>query len=103
MCKLAVKMNKYRVLPKAYFKDAVIIFLDLFIGLFINTQDRAKNCIIPSSKFSSIMNFMRLTVEEKEMNLLIKRFSGKNNIEINYFDFDGVLQKYCVALQDGLL
>lgn len=58
MIKLAIKANKYRVLPKAYFKDA----------------DRAKNCIIPSSKFSSIMNFMRLTVEEKEMNMLIKRY-----------------------------
>jgi hypothetical protein len=25
MIKLAVKMNKYRALPKAYFKDAVIL------------------------------------------------------------------------------
>ena len=34
-------------------------------------------------------------VLEKEMNILIKRFYGKNMIEINYFDFDSVLQKYC--------
>jgi hypothetical protein len=43
---------------------------------------------------------MKLTVEEKEMNMLIKRFAGKNNIEINYFDFDGVLQRYCQELQN---
>lgn len=44
------------------------------------------------------MNFMRLTVDEQEMNMLIKRFHGKNNIEINYFDFDAELQKYCQML-----
>lgn len=79
MIKLALLMRKYRVLPKAYFKDA----------------DKAKIGIIPSSKFASILNFLRLDVLEKEMNILIKRFYGKNMIEINYFDFDNVLQKYC--------
>lgn len=79
MIKLALLMRKYRVLPKAYFKDA----------------DKAKIGIIPSSKFASILNFLRLIVLEKEMNILIKRFYGKNMIEINYFDFDNVLQKYC--------
>jgi len=79
MIKLAVLMRKYRVHPKAYFKDA----------------DKAKIGIIPSSKFASILNFLRLDVLEKEMNILIKRFYGKNMIEINYFDFDNILQKYC--------
>lgn len=79
MIKLALLMRKYRVMPKAYFKDA----------------DKAKIGIIPSSKFASILNFLRLDVLEKEMNTLIKRFFGKNMIEINYFDFDNVLQKYC--------
>lgn len=79
MFKLALLMRKYRVMPKAYFKDA----------------DKAKIGIIPSSKFASILNFLRLDVLEKEMNILIKRFYGKNMIEINYFDFDSVLQKYC--------
>lgn len=79
MIKLALLMRKYRVMPKAYFKDA----------------DKAKIGIIPSSKFASILNFLRLDVLEKEMNILIKRFFGKNMIEINYFDFDNVLQKYC--------
>ena len=79
MLKLAELMKKYRVLPKVYFKDA----------------DKAKIGIIPSSKFASILNFLRLDVLEKEMNILIKRFYGKNMIEINYFDFDNILQKYC--------
>lgn len=79
MIKLALLMRKYRVMPKAYFKDA----------------DKAKIGIIPSSKFASILNFLRLDVLEKEMNILIKRFYGKNMIEINYFDFDNILQKYC--------
>lgn len=79
MIKLALLMRKYRVMPKAYFKDA----------------DKAKIGIIPSSKFASILNFLRLNVLEREMNILIKRFYGKNMIEINYFDFDHVLQKYC--------
>lgn len=72
-------MRKYRVMPKAYFKDA----------------DRAKIGIIPSSKFASILNFLRLDVLEKEMIILIKRFHGNSMIEINYFDFDNVLQRYC--------
>lgn len=79
MIKLALLMRKYRVMPKVYFKDA----------------DKAKIGIIPSSKFASILNFLKLIVLEKEMNILIKRFYGKNRIEINYFDFDNVLQKYC--------
>jgi len=79
MIKLALLMKKYRVLPKVYFKDA----------------DKAKIGIIPSSKFASILSFLRLSVEEKEMNILIKRFYGKNMIEINYFDFDHVLTQYC--------
>jgi hypothetical protein len=34
MIKLAVKANKYRVLPKAYFKDAVIYnFLTIFFRI----------------------------------------------------------------------
>jgi len=79
MLKLAELMKKYRVLPKVYFKDA----------------DKAKIGIIPSSKFASILSFLKLQVEEKEMNILIKRFHAESNIEINYFDFDHVLQEYC--------
>ena len=79
MLKLAELMKKYRVLPKVYFKDA----------------DKAKIGIIPSSKFASILSFLKLQVEEKEMNILIKRFNAESNIEINYFDFDHVLQEYC--------
>lgn len=79
MLKLAGLMQKYRVLPKVYFKDA----------------DKAKIGIIPSSKFASILSFLKLQVEEKEMNILIKRFHAESHIEINYFDFDHVLQQYC--------
>ncbi len=82
MIKLALLMKKYRVMPKPYFKDA----------------DKAKIGIIPSSKFASILSFLKLTVEEKEMNILIKRFHGKSNIEINYYDFDNVLSAYCEAV-----
>jgi hypothetical protein len=32
MIKLAIKANKYRVLPKAYFKDAVRLFFNTLIG-----------------------------------------------------------------------
>jgi len=78
MLKLGELMRKYRVLPKVYFKDA----------------DKAKIGIIPSSKFASILSFLKLRVEEKEMNILIKRFHAESNIEINYFDFDHVLQEY---------
>jgi len=78
MLKLAELMKKYRVLPKVYFKDA----------------DKAKIGIIPSSKFASILSFLKLNVEEKEMNILIKRFHAESNIEINYFDFDHELQEY---------
>ena len=65
MIKLGILMNKYRVIPKSYFKDAVKkIFL---------LQDRAKIGIIPSSKFSSYLSFLKLEVNEREMKLLIKR------------------------------
>ena len=57
MIKLGTLMNKYRVIPKSYFKDA----------------DKAKIGIIPSSKFSSYLSFLKLEVCEREMKLLIKR------------------------------
>lgn len=47
-----------------------------------------------------MLSFLRLNVNEKEMNILIKRFSGKNNIEINYYAFDAVLQKYYQMIED---
>ena len=84
MRKLALLERKYRVMPKGFFKDA----------------DKANIGIIPSSKFASMLSFLRLNVNEKEMNILIKRFSGKNMIEINYYDFDGVLQKYNKMIED---
>ena len=70
MIKLALLMKKYRVLPKVYFKDAVKINL---IFKFFNKQDKAKIGIIASSKFASILSFLKLNVDEKEMNILIKR------------------------------
>ena len=84
MRKLALLVRKYRVMPKGFFKDA----------------DRANIGIIPSSKFASFLSFLRLNVNEKEMNILIKRFSGKNMIEINYYDFDNMLQKYNKIIED---
>jgi len=84
MSKLAVYLKKYRVLTKAYFKDA----------------DKVNIGIIPSSKFASILNFLKLKVSEKEMKILLKRFYVKSNIEINYFDFDDVLQKYYEKLKE---
>lgn len=84
MRKLAILERKYRVMPKSFFKDA----------------DKANIGIIPSSKFASFLSFLRLNVNEKEMNILIKRFSGKNMIEINYYEFDNMLQKYHKMLED---
>ena len=34
------------------------------------------------------------------MNILIKRFFSKNSIEINYYDFDHVLQQYVKMIED---
>ena len=84
MRKLALLMRKYRVAPKSFFKDA----------------DRANIGIVPSSKFSSILSTFRLNVDEKEMNILIKRFSGKSMIEINYYDFDDCLKKYVALIEE---
>jgi Ca2+-binding EF-hand superfamily protein len=84
MRKLALLVRKYRVAPKTFFKDA----------------DRANIGIIASSKFSSILSTFRLNVDEKEMNILIKRFCGKSMIEINYFDFDDCLKKYVSLIEE---
>ena len=84
MRKLALLVRKYRVDPKSFFKDA----------------DRANIGIIASSKFSSILSTFRLTVNEKEMNILIKRFSGKSMIEINYYDFNDCLKKYVSMMEE---
>lgn len=84
MRKLALLVRKYRVMPKSFFKDA----------------DRANIGIIPSSKFASFLSFLRLNVNEREMNILIKRFSGKNMIEINYYDFDNMLQQYNKLIEE---
>lgn len=84
MRKLALLVRKYRVMPKSFFKDA----------------DKANIGVIPSSKFASFLSFLRLNVNEKEMNILLKRFSGKNMIEVNYYDFNNVLQKYNKMIED---
>ena len=84
MRKLALLVRKYRVMPKDFFKDA----------------DKANIGIIPSSKFASFLSFFRLNVNEREMNILIKRFSGKNMIEINYYDFDSMLQRYNKIIEE---
>jgi hypothetical protein len=46
------------------------------------------------------MKFLRLNVDELGMKVLIKRFAGKNIIEVNYFDFDNVLNSYCKAINN---
>jgi len=84
MRKLALLVRKYRVAPKTFFKDA----------------DRANIGIVASSKFSSILSTFRLNVDEKEMNILIKRFCGKSMIEINYYDFDDCLKKYVSLIEE---
>ena len=77
-------MRKYRVNPKSFFQDA----------------DRAKIGIVPSSRFASLLSFFRLETDDKEMNIIIKRFYGKNMIEINYYDFDNVLRKYVEMIEE---
>jgi len=37
---------------------------------------------------------------EKEMSILIKRFYGKNMIEINYIEFDNLLSLYCDMINE---
>jgi Ca2+-binding EF-hand superfamily protein len=76
--KLALLSIKYRVMPKSFFRD----------------NDRANIGTVPSSRFAAILSFFKLDVNEKEMNVIIKRFYSKNMIEINYYDFDYVLNKY---------
>jgi hypothetical protein len=46
------------------------------------------------------MKFLRLNVDEIGMKVLIKRFAGKNIIEVNYFDFDNVLNAYCKVINN---
>ncbi len=84
MKKLANLSIKYRVNPKSFFRD----------------NDRANIGIVPSSRFASILSFFKLNADEKEMNVLIKRFYSKNMIEINYFDFDYVLKQYIKMAED---
>lgn len=81
--KLALLARKYRVNPKSFFQDA----------------DRANIGIVPSSRFSSLLSFFRLEVDEREMNIIIKRFYVKSMIEINYHDFDDVLKKYIAIIE----
>ena len=82
--KLALLSIKYRVMPKSFFRD----------------NDRANIGVIPSSKFASVLSFFKLNADEKEMNILIKRFYSKNMIEINYYDFDYVLKKYILMAEN---
>ena len=84
MRKLGLLAIKYRVMAKSFFRD----------------NDRANIGIVPSSRFASILSFFKLHADEKEMNILIKRFSGKNSIEINYYDFDYCLQNYIKMLEE---
>ena len=82
--KLALLSIKYRVMPKSFFRD----------------NDRANIGTVPSSRFAAILSFFKLDVNEKEMNVIIKRFYSKNMIEINYYDFDYVLNKYIQMLEE---
>ena len=75
---------KYRVMPKNFFRDS----------------DRANIGVLPSSRFASILSFFKLELNEKEMNIIIKRFYSKNMIEINYYDFDYVLNKYIKMIEE---
>jgi Ca2+-binding EF-hand superfamily protein len=84
MRKLALLSIKYRVMAKSFFRD----------------NDRANIGIVPSSRFASLLSFFKLHTDEKEMNILIKRFSGKNSIEINYYDFDYCLQNYIKMIEE---
>ena len=84
MKKLALLSIKYRVMPKSFFRD----------------NDRANIGTVPSSRFAAILSFFKLDVNEKEMNIIIKRFYSKNMIEINYYDFDYVLNKYIKMVED---
>ena len=79
--KLALLSIKYRVMPKSFFRD----------------NDRANIGTVPSSRFAAILS---LDVNEKEMNIIIKRFYSKNMIEINYYDFDYVLNKYIQMVEE---
>ena len=82
--KLALLSIKYRVMPKSFFRD----------------NDRANIGTVPSSRFAAILSFFKLDVNEKEMNIIIKRFYSKNMIEINYYDFDYVLNKYIQMVEE---
>jgi Ca2+-binding EF-hand superfamily protein len=84
MRKLALLSIKYRVMAKNFFRD----------------NDRANIGIVPSSRFASILSFFKLHANEKEMNILIKRFFSKNSIEINYYDFDNSLQNYIKMIEE---
>ena len=84
MRKLGLLAIKYRVMAKSFFRD----------------NDRANIGIVPSSRFASILSFFKLHADEKEMNILIKRFYSKNSIEINYYDFDYVLQNYVKMIEE---
>lgn len=84
MRKLGLLAIKYRVMAKSFFRD----------------NDRANIGIVPSSRFASILSFFKLHADEKEMNILIKRFFSKNSIEINYYDFDNCLQHYVQMIEE---
>ena len=84
MRKLALLSIKYRGMPKSFFRD----------------NDRANIGVVPSSRFASVLSFFKLNADEKEMNILIKRFYSKNMIEINYYDFDYVLQNYVKMIEE---
>ena len=56
---------------------------------FFRDNDRANIGIVPSSRFASILSFF-----------IIKRFYSKNSIEINYYDFDYVLQNYVKMIEE---
>ena len=71
-------------MPKSFFRD----------------NDRANIGTVPSSRFAAILSFFKLDVNEKEMNVIIKRFYSKNMIEINYYDFDYVLNKYIQMVEE---
>jgi Ca2+-binding EF-hand superfamily protein len=84
MVKLALLSIKYKVNPKSFFRD----------------NDRANIGVLPSSRFASILSFFKLTLDEKEMNIIIKRFYSRNMIEINYYDFDNVLNHYIKMVEE---
>ena len=66
----------------------------LLIKPFFQDKDKSKSGFVTSTRFRSIFDNQRLQLNDKEFNLINKRFQAGAANEINYVEFDYVMRYF---------